>query len=84
MYLLPRMYYLWIMKKWIDTKIGDKGTSKISESLKINTTLTQLNLSCNWNTTIDTKWIVIKNAVFNGLMKTNEQLTILEMKEQIR
>ena len=33
--------------------IGDEGANKISELLKTNTTLTQLNLNGNWNTTID-------------------------------
>ncbi len=37
------------MKKWTGNDIGDEGARKISESLKINTTLTQLNLECNWN-----------------------------------
>ena len=41
------------MKEWTDNNIGAEGANKISESLKINTTLTQLNLSSNWNTTID-------------------------------
>ena len=36
--------------KWTVNNIGDEGTSMISESLKINTTLTELNLSSNWNT----------------------------------
>ena len=39
--------------KWTANNIGSEGANKISESLKINTTLTQLDLSCNWNTTID-------------------------------
>ena len=30
--------------KWTDNQIGAEGASKISESLKINTTLTKLNL----------------------------------------
>ena len=30
--------------KWTVNRIGDSGASKISESLKINTTLTELNL----------------------------------------
>ena len=30
--------------KWTVNKIGDEGASKISESLKVNTTLTGLNL----------------------------------------
>ena len=38
------------MKKWTDNKIGDEGANKISESLIINTTLTQLYLRRNWNT----------------------------------
>ena len=37
-------------ENWTDNNIGNEGASKISESLKINTTLTDLNLSCNWNT----------------------------------
>ena len=40
-------------KKWTANDIGSEGANKISESLKINTTLTQLYLSGNWNTTID-------------------------------
>ena len=34
-------------QKWTDNKIGDEGASAISESLKINTTLTELNLRCD-------------------------------------
>ena len=30
--------------KWTDNKIGDEGAIAISESLKTNTTLTELNL----------------------------------------
>ncbi len=41
------------MKKWTDNNIGLEGANKISESLKINTTLTELDLSDNWTTTID-------------------------------
>ena len=51
--------------KWTANKIGAEGASKISELLKINSTLTELNLYGNWNPTIDKKWIVIKNVVFN-------------------
>ena len=32
------------MNKWTDNKIGDSGASKISESLKVNATLTELDL----------------------------------------
>ena len=32
------------MNKWTDNGIGDEGASKINESLKINTTLTELYL----------------------------------------
>ena len=31
--------------KWTDNEIGDSGANKISESLKVNTTLTELSLS---------------------------------------
>ena len=33
------------MNKWTGNRIGDSGASKISESLKVNTTLTELDLS---------------------------------------
>ena len=32
------------MNKWTENGIGAKGASKISESLKVNTTLTKLDL----------------------------------------
>ena len=32
------------MNKWTDNRIGDEGASEISESLKVNTTLTRLDL----------------------------------------
>ncbi len=35
------------MSKWTGNRIGDEGASKISETLKVNTTLTVLNLSCD-------------------------------------
>ena len=35
------------MNKWTGNKIGVKGASKISESLKVNTTLTVLFLGCD-------------------------------------
>ncbi len=35
------------MNKWTGNRIGAEGASKISESLKVNTTLTVLNLSCD-------------------------------------
>ncbi len=41
------------MKKWAGNNIGAEGANKIGESLKINTTLTELDLGSNWNTTID-------------------------------
>ena len=39
--------------KWTANDIGVEGAIEISESLMINTTLTQLWLGGNWNTTID-------------------------------
>jgi len=33
--------------KWTGNKIGAEGASKISESLKVNTTLTTLDLGCD-------------------------------------
>ena len=35
------------MNKWTDNRIGDEGANKISESLKVNTTLTELYLGSN-------------------------------------
>ena len=37
------------MKKWPDNNIGDEGAVRISESLMINTTLTELYLFCDDN-----------------------------------
>ena len=39
------------VKLWTDNEIGAEGATQISESLKINTTLTSLNLGCDdkWN-----------------------------------
>ena len=39
-------------EKWIVNQIGYEGAKRISESLKINTSLTSLDLSCDemkWN-----------------------------------
>jgi len=33
------------MNKWTDNRIGAEGASEISESLKVNTTLTKLDLN---------------------------------------
>ena len=35
------------VKEWIDNQIGNEGAKTISESLKINTSLTSLNLDCD-------------------------------------
>ena len=40
------------MKEWKDNQIGDEGAKSISESLRINTSLTKLNLLSDqkiWN-----------------------------------
>ena len=47
------MLFLMNNEKWTGNNIGAEGANKISESLKMNTTLTQLNLYGNWNTPID-------------------------------
>ena len=41
-------------EKWIDNEIGVEGAKSISESLKINTSLTKLDLSCDEKK--DMKW----------------------------
>ena len=33
------------LNKWTDNEVGDEGANKISETLKVNTTLTRLYLS---------------------------------------
>ena len=38
--------------KWTVNNIGSEGADKVSESLVINTTLTQLDLGGHWITTI--------------------------------
>ena len=50
--------------KWTDNKIGAKGATKISESLMINTTLTELNLSSDDN--------IIYNNIIIICIKYNE------------
>jgi len=62
------------MNEWTGNNIGDEGAIKISEALMINTTLTTLNLSSDDKNKEKKEWITIKWM--------NEQLTILEMKEQ--
>ena len=44
---------LFLMNYFKDNIIGVEGANALSESLKINTTLTQLDLGGNWNSTID-------------------------------
>ncbi len=34
-------------KKWIGNEIGNEGAKSLSETLKINTSLTSLNLACD-------------------------------------
>ena len=41
------------MKKWIGNRIGDEGAKTMSESLKINTSLTELDLRSDEK---DKKW----------------------------
>jgi len=66
------------MNKWTGNRIGDEGASKISESLKVNTTLTKLNLYR------DEWWIKEKDKERKKNERTNEQVTKLEQKEQAR
>ena len=46
--------------EWIDNDIGAEGAGMISEALKCNSSLTQLNLSCDEIEPIETKWIEMK------------------------
>ena len=48
-----------VMKEWIDNQIGDEGTKTISESMKINTSLTILDLGSDekiWNEIERREW----------------------------
>ena len=46
--------------EWIGNKIGAEGAGMISEALKCNSSLTQLNLSGDEIEPIETKWIEMK------------------------
>jgi len=63
--------------KWTENEIGVEGANKISESLKVNTTLTKLNLHCD---ELEYKW----KREGNENERTNWQGTKLEQKEQTR
>ena len=51
------------MKEWIDNQIGYEVAKTISESLKINTSLTELNLTCDdkIRNEKENKWKEMKN-----------------------
>ena len=66
---------------WTDNNIGESGARMISESLKTNTTLTTLDLTCDeieWKEMNTVWWYIYKE--WND--KWNEQITILEHQEQ--
>ena len=70
-------------KKWIDNWIGDYGAKTISESLKINTSLTQLNLGCDekkWERGREKwkwlQWIVDNQIGYEGAKTISESLRI--------
>ena len=65
------------MNKWADNRIGGKGANKMSESLKVNTTLTVLYLSRDEK---EYKW----KREGNENDRINEQVTELEIQEQAR
>ena len=60
-------------KEWTDNNIRAEGTRMIGESLKTNTTLVKLNLSCQDNE--------INDILIDG-KRGCKQTTILEQKEQ--
>ena len=69
------------MKKWIDNGIGTEGVKTISESLKINTSLTDLNLGSDekiWNEKEKMKWNErIGNYIgYEGAKRISESLKI--------
>ena len=60
------------MNKWTGNRIGAEGANKISEILKVNTTLTKLDLNCDEKNKNEWK------------IKFNVQGTKLELQEQSR
>ena len=72
----------------IDNTIGDEGAKAISESLKINTLLTILDLHCDeniWNE----KWLgngIGKEGAraISYLLKNNTSLTMLDLYSEIK
>ena len=57
-------------------EFGDRGATSLSEALKVNTTITKLNLSCENRRHII---IFINNSLF---FSSHQQSTILETQEQ--
>ena len=79
-------------KQLTDNIIGDEGAIQISESLKTNTTLTELNLDCGnkqmkelkWNTNLIKQWTVNQIGAegakkISESLKTNTTLTSLDL-----
>jgi len=54
--------------KWADNDIGDSGASKISESLMMNTTLTELNLGGDGIWRINDKVRSMRVKKWNGII----------------
>ena len=81
-------------KWWIDNQIGYEGAKAISESLKINTSLTELNLwsdEMKWNEKEKMKWNEMKEWIVNQIgtegakaisesLKINTSLTELDLR----
>ena len=69
---------------WTGNNIGEEGARMISEALKINTTLTELDLHCDeiWkiNEIINNEMIVKEWEMNKNRRYTYEQGTILEIK----
>ena len=67
---------LWLI--WTDNGIGESGARMISESLKINTILSELDLTCD-----DIKWNKC-NWIQTSKINDNwyEQVMVLEYQEQ--
>ena len=69
-------------KKWIDNGIGDEGARTISESLKINTSLTKLNLWSDEKTRNEKRemkwkeWWIVNQIGDEGAKTISESLKI--------
>ena len=67
--MTSKQYSIFILIKSTDSKIGDTGATSLSDALRLNTTLTQLDLSCE-DKRNNTQMTPINNPLFFILIKS--------------